>query len=36
VTTIKHRDMENQQGEIAERLVTEAIESLHRYTPIQS
>ena len=35
VTTIKHRDMENQQGEIAESLVTEAVEALHRYTPIQ-
>jgi len=35
VTTIKHRDMENQQGEIAERLVVEAIEALHRYATIR-
>ncbi|MFC7076093.1 type II toxin-antitoxin system PemK/MazF family toxin [Haloarcula halophila] len=32
-TTIKHRDLDNQQGTISLSLVTEAVDELHRYTP---
>ncbi|SDQ32299.1 type II toxin-antitoxin system PemK/MazF family toxin [Natronobacterium texcoconense] len=34
VTTIKHRDLDNQQGELADALVAEAIEALHGYTSL--
>jgi hypothetical protein len=34
VTTIKHRDLDNQQGELTETLIVEAIEALHAYTPV--
>ncbi len=33
VTTIKHRDFDDQQGELAEALVTDAVEALHNYIP---
>ena len=33
VTTIKHRDLDNQQGTLSTALITGAIEELHRYTP---
>lgn len=34
VTTIKQRDLDNQQGELAEFVVAEAIEALHSYTSL--
>jgi hypothetical protein len=34
VTTIKHRDLDNQQGELADALVGDAIEALHDYTSL--
>lgn len=33
VTTIKHRDLEDQQGELDSELVTRAIERLHEFVP---
>lgn len=33
VTTIKHRDLDRQQGVLAEDVVEEAVSELHRYTP---
>jgi hypothetical protein len=32
VTTLKHRDLDNQQGELSEILVADAVEALHEYT----
>lgn len=34
VTTIKRRDLDNQQGELADALVADAIEALHGYTSL--
>lgn len=34
VTTIKHRDLDNQQGKLAASLVAAAIEALHDYTSL--
>ena len=34
VTTIKHRDLDNQQRKLADALVTDAIEALHGYTSL--
>lgn len=34
VTTIKQRDLDNQQGELAQSLVADAVEALHGYTAI--
>lgn len=36
VTTIKHRDLDNQQGELAASLVDGASEALHEYTSISA
>lgn len=33
VTTIKQRDLDNQQGKLAESLVGEVVEALHGYVP---
>lgn len=33
VTTIKHRDLDRQQGVLVQRVVENAIAELHRYTP---
>lgn len=33
VTTIKQRDLDNQQGELDDSLVSEAVEALHSYVP---
>jgi len=32
VTTIKHRDLDNQQGTLSPSLIREAVDALHRYT----
>jgi len=32
VTTIKHRDLDNQQGTLSASLLSEAVDALHRYT----
>ena len=34
VTTIKHRDLDNQQGTLSDPLVAAAIEALHDYTSL--
>lgn len=34
VTTIKHRDLDDQQGELGTELVTRAVERLHEYVPV--
>ncbi len=34
VTTIKQRDLDNQQGKLANSLVADAVEALHGYTPL--
>ncbi|MFB6074666.1 MAG: hypothetical protein ABEJ89_06610 [Haloarculaceae archaeon] len=34
VTTIKQRDLDDQQGELANTLVADAIEALHGFTPL--
>ena len=34
VTSIKHRDFDNQQGTLSKSLVADAIEALHTYTPL--
>lgn len=34
VTTIKHRDLDNQQGKLADSLVADTIEALHGYTSL--
>ncbi|OLZ40891.1 hypothetical protein A6E15_07750 [Natrinema saccharevitans] len=34
VTTIKHRDLDSQQGELSDALVAEAVDELHRYTAL--
>jgi len=34
VMTVKHRDLDNQQGVLADSLVIEAIEALHGYTSL--
>ena len=36
VTTIKHRDLDDQQGTLAQSLVRNVIEALHDYTSIPS
>lgn len=35
VATIKHRDLENQQGKLTESLVADARRALHGYTALQ-
>jgi hypothetical protein len=32
VVTIKHRDLDREQGELADGVVTEAVDGLHAYT----
>lgn len=34
VTTIKHRDLDNQQGELEQSLVADAVEALHEHTTV--
>jgi len=34
VTTIKHRDLDDQQGTLSDSLVTDTIEALHDYTSL--
>jgi len=34
VTTIKHRDFDNQQGELSERVVADVVDALHGYTAL--
>lgn len=34
VTTIKHRDFDNQQGTLSHSLVTDAVRSLEQYTVV--
>lgn len=34
VATIKQRDLDNQQGELADSLVADAIDAVHGYTPL--
>lgn len=34
VTTIKHRDLDNQQGKLADSLVVDVIDALHDYTSL--
>lgn len=36
VTTIKQRDLDNLQGELANSLVAVAVEAVHDYTPLPS
>lgn len=31
--TVKHRDLDRQQGRLSDQLVERAVEALHRYTP---
>lgn len=34
VTTIKRRDLDNQQGDLANEIVADAVQALHGYTPV--
>lgn len=34
VTTIQHRDLDNQQGELADSLVADAVKAVHGYMPL--
>jgi len=35
VTTIKHRDLDNQQGTLTASLVADALDALHEYTSLE-
>lgn len=36
VATIKHRDLEDQQGTVAESLVADALDALHGFTSLRT
>lgn len=35
VTTMKHRDLDNQQGALTNDLLESAVDALHRYTSVK-